>query len=404
MILRWTHRSFPPEEPTHGWRSRENVLDVWNVSHVAVPTSRALVRAPGFEHDLELVAGMGGVYLARGSDQLSSAAHFRVRSKELAAVVLVTSAMGVVAEDDGTTVGLLSLLSPSGEEITSFPLRLGQETAEWVYFAPELNPKPAHSAPPVAYTETCDFSSTPTTYFLARFELAPTTAPICAIRIQSQLDAPRWFSVSHVIEVSKDHGVLAHPAVEALGYEPAPSRDPAKWLYFRRPRPLGWAWLVPEALPVSYKSDLRFVRELLDSPTWDPQRTVLVDKKGFETTETVTAQNARQVDNFHGKVEIEHPYPELWRIRTKSNDRGWLVISKTWYRGWRGIVDGREVPPVRANGSFTALAVPEGEHLVELRYATPWLWVGAPLSAAGWLIALFLGLVGGWAPWIRYKR
>jgi hypothetical protein len=399
MILRWTHACFPPEEPTHGWKSRERLLDVYNVTHVAAPSGTCTVELPGLSRRAELTTGTGSVYLAQTSEQLSSTLEISTKGKDLAGVAVVSGAMGVSGEADGTTVGVVSLLGEHGDEITSFALRLGHETAEWTYFDPGLELSPAHVAPPLAFKEGRDLCTSSTAYFLARFDVN-TTKPVRTVRIQANLAAPRWLSVAHVIEITSEAQAHVHPAVEGLGYVAVPSRDPRRWIYYRRPSALGWAWLAPEAQPVSYKSSLRWVRQRLDDPAWNPRRTVWVDKKAFATTESLAAHNAQRPADFVGHCEVEHPYPEFWRIRTRGNDRAWLCISNTWYHGWRASVDGRKTPVVRANGPFIAVPVPAGEHVVELRYSTPWLWLGATVSALTWTVAL-LGLIVGWQPWAR---
>jgi hypothetical protein len=70
-----------------------------------------------------------------------------------------------------------------------------------------------------------------------------------------------------------------------------------------------------------------------------------------------------------------------------------LVVNETWYPGWRAYVDGEETPVVRANGLVRALALPPGEHEVELRFlpadgmSLRWLLVAAWLAVVGLLVA-----------------
>jgi len=64
---------------------------------------------------------------------------------------------------------------------------------------------------------------------------------------------------------------------------------------------------------------------------------------------------------------------------------GYLVLTDSYYPGWRAWVDGRETQILRANYLFRAVAVSEGRHTVEFRYEpaslTIGLWVSG-LSAA----------------------
>ncbi|MFH1486742.1 MAG: YfhO family protein, partial [Chloroflexota bacterium] len=63
----------------------------------------------------------------------------------------------------------------------------------------------------------------------------------------------------------------------------------------------------------------------------------------------------------------------LWKpgqIKVKANvaSPGFLVLSETFYPGWRATVNGSEVPIVRANLLFKAVYLPVGEHTVEFLY------------------------------------
>jgi hypothetical protein len=398
MILKWVDYHFPPEEPTNGRRWRENLLDVWNASHVVAPGGSSQVALPGSGKVAEMTTGTGSIFLARGTDEFTSGASFALKGERVARVVVLAGAMGVAGEPDGTTVGVVRLLGADGEEATSFPLRLGMETAEWTYRDAQRRVAPAHREPPLAFTETewRDAVSSATSYYLASVDV-PSSVAVRGVRVESALAWPRWLAVAGVIEETTGGEVIAHPAVEGLGYEPVPSRDPRWWIYYRRPTPPGWAWLVPEARPVSYKSGYRDLRAHLQRSDWDARHLVLVEKRAFDSPAQVGKHNAADPAGFRGSVDVEHPYPEFWRIRTHSNDRGWLFVSKTWYTGWRGTLDGQPVKLVRADGPFTALPVPEGEHIVELRYATPWLWLGAPISALVWIAGL-IGMLTGWGP------
>ncbi len=396
MILRWYDHHFPPEEPSRGLRSRENLLDVWNVSHVVAPGNRAVVSLPASSHNVAVTTATGSVYLATASVEHRPALEFSLATTAPRHLYLLSAAMGVMHEADGTTVGLLTLLTKDNNVITSYPIRLGHETAEWTCDDPDLTLTPAHNAPARAFTERGRDVTSSTTYFVAKFD-PPTTLPVRKVRVEAKLAAPRWLAVAGLVEEPTEGPPIDHTAIEAFGYYRCESRNPQQWIYYRRPSPLGWAWLVPKAEPVSYKSDYRWIREKLRDPAWDPQRLVWVEKQAFEAREEVAARNASNPAHFVGRVEVEHPWPELWRFKTSSNDQGWLVVSKTWYHGWKATVDGVETKLVRANGPLTALAVPAGDHIVELRYSTPWFGVGAAVSSLTLLLTL-VGLVFGLGP------
>lgn len=73
--------------------------------------------------------------------------------------------------------------------------------------------------------------------------------------------------------------------------------------------------------------------------------------------------------------------------RSPRASPAWVVFSELDYPGWRGFVDGRPAPVLRADLALMALAVPAGEHVVEIRFTAPRVWQGL---AASLLSALLL--------------
>jgi len=61
---------------------------------------------------------------------------------------------------------------------------------------------------------------------------------------------------------------------------------------------------------------------------------------------------------------------------TLSDGQGYLVVRDSYARGWAAQVDGAPARVLRANGKHQAVAVPGGQHHVELRYSAPGSTVG----------------------------
>jgi len=87
-----------------------------------------------------------------------------------------------------------------------------------------------------------------------------------------------------------------------------------------------------------------------------------------------------------GEASIVEYDPERVRIRARSNGPGMLVLSDTYYPGWKATVDGHDVPVERVDYLLRGVPLAAGEHTVEFRYQ--------PLSwRIGWIISL-LALIG----------
>jgi hypothetical protein len=90
---------------------------------------------------------------------------------------------------------------------------------------------------------------------------------------------------------------------------------------------------------------------------------------------------ARIVAETPGRLVVEADLPSP----------GFVVVLDTFDPGWRALVNGQEVPLLRANLAFRAVAVPSGRHLVEMVYRPRSLGLGlviSVLTGTGLLTAL----------------
>jgi membrane protein YfhO len=95
---------------------------------------------------------------------------------------------------------------------------------------------------------------------------------------------------------------------------------------------------------------------------------------------------------FTARRSAEITDDELTRVRvvTESDAPAVLVLTDTWYPGWRAEVDGREAPLLRADHAFRGVAVPAGRHEVVMRFRPRSVAVGAALSALALLAVVGL--------------
>ena len=126
------------------------------------------------------------------------------------------------------------------------------------------------------------------------------------------------------------------------------------------------------------------VWERLADPDLDPARTVLLET----VQEIASCQPAAQ-----GEADVLAESANRLRVRLQAPATGWLVIADTAYPGWQATINGQLAEILTADGMFRAVAVPAGEHQVELAYRPVLFQAGALLSLLAWL-----GL-GGAALW-----
>jgi hypothetical protein len=97
-------------------------------------------------------------------------------------------------------------------------------------------------------------------------------------------------------------------------------------------------------------------------------------------------------------AEIRAYAPSRVRVATHAGSAAYLVLTDTWFPGWRARVDGRETTLWRADHAFRAVWIPAGRHEVEFRFEPRSLKVGLLVSVLSAAAALALLAPGRRAP------
>ncbi|UCC67828.1 MAG: YfhO family protein [Armatimonadota bacterium] len=89
-------------------------------------------------------------------------------------------------------------------------------------------------------------------------------------------------------------------------------------------------------------------------------------------------------------ARFERDEPDRVVLTAQADSPGALVLTDSYYPGWRAWVDGKPVPIELADDAFRAVGLPPGEHTVEMRYDPASFRVGmfVSLLAAALLAAL----------------
>jgi hypothetical protein len=108
---------------------------------------------------------------------------------------------------------------------------------------------------------------------------------------------------------------------------------------------------------------------------FDPTRTVILEPDAAElvvrTGDDVPRPSAAEIQLYE---------PHRLSIRVESPEGGFLVVTDSWYPGWRAYVDGVETPVVRGNYLFRAIPVSPGSHQVEMVYEPLSIRVGLAIT------------------------
>jgi len=82
-----------------------------------------------------------------------------------------------------------------------------------------------------------------------------------------------------------------------------------------------------------------------------------------------------------GSARIAHYGEESVDVDVRARRGSMLVLTDSWFPGWKATVDGRDVPIERVDYLIRGVPVPAGAHRVEFRYE-PASW------RAGWIVSL----------------
>jgi hypothetical protein len=213
--------------------------------------------------------------------------------------------------------------------------------------------------------------------------------PFPAYRFKSSVRFAEPLEVVRVeiSNVSKTAGIAVHSALlsdsriqksfplYSLGSDflkPVYERD--NTLILQNTRALPRAWLVSKAEAVDGEEALKRIRGESSEP-FDPRVTALLEVTPRELPElpggTLTSDAAK----------ITHYGPNSFSVETNAAIPTVLVLSEMFYPGWTATVDGDKTQIYITNFLLRGVAVPAGQHRVELRYTAPGARNGAIISA-----------------------
>jgi hypothetical protein len=86
-----------------------------------------------------------------------------------------------------------------------------------------------------------------------------------------------------------------------------------------------------------------------------------------------------------GSVAINAGRPGNWSLEVEAHREGWLVLTESYYPGFKWVIDGREAPYFRTNYLFQGTPISAGSHKVTISYRPMWFFAALALS---WLMAV----------------
>lgn len=123
------------------------------------------------------------------------------------------------------------------------------------------------------------------------------------------------------------------------------------------------------------------VFSMLISTSFEPGNTVIIEKN-IDLPKDTTKQNA--------EIEILTDEHQYLSIKLNAPKDGLLVVSDSYYPGWKALVDGKETEILPANINQRAVIIPKGEHTIEFIYTSMSLEKGRIISAVTLAIIVIL--------------
>jgi hypothetical protein len=122
-------------------------------------------------------------------------------------------------------------------------------------------------------------------------------------------------------------------------------------------------------------SDLWQTREMLSDPQFDPRASAVVERPPAWLTERF-ARPAR--------VILESYEPERVVLQVDApEDGGFVVLTHTFYPGWRAYANGAEIPILRTDIAVRGVVVPGGHSTIAFAFNPIALYVGIAASLLG---------------------
>jgi hypothetical protein len=123
----------------------------------------------------------------------------------------------------------------------------------------------------------------------------------------------------------------------------------------------------------------------LANPDFDPSKQVIVE--GATANETADVPSNVRADDF-AAATVTKQQPDDVAIHVSMQQPGFLVLTDTFYPGWKATVDGQDAEIHPADYLFRGVYVGTGEHSVEYVYDPPSFKIGLSIT----VIALFVGI------------
>ena len=302
----------------------------------------------------------------------------------------------------GTEVARLKVTGPAGFEFER-PLLAGIDVAETGLASSDLERRARHRPARVFDATSSQWS------YLVRLDL-PAPVQAMTLRVDS---APTsgWLEIERLSILASDGrsvpqttpGILfnvdrwretdrfATSRVTDRGADETGDEE-EEYVVFENRRALPRAWIADEVIALGDREMLTAIHysRLPDGRRFDPARMALVESPQQPQRYSAGASTASVRSVRDGAISID----------VTSVGGGFLVLSESFYPGWRARIGDRILPVQRTNVSLQGVVIPPGQHVVVFELASNTFRLGAAITV---LTAVALAVLVG-TSWSRTRR
>lgn len=137
------------------------------------------------------------------------------------------------------------------------------------------------------------------------------------------------------------------------------------------------------ALPQAYLTtnfeivpDYEKACEILSGEKFDIATTTVIETGGNKTPGKGITLSNKPVE----KAVVERPDPNTVIVKAEAAENCFLVLTDTFYPGWKAILDGKETPIFAANTNFRAIEISKGSHRIVFKYEPESYSIGKTIS------------------------
>lgn len=364
------YSSLPPQRHREYFaymREADSLMDLAGVRYIVEAseyTPLPSFEGVSFDPRLALVKG------PRGNPNATAVFPVSVEGAEALGVVSALESAEEVPQ--GAPVAEVELVGPSGERRT-LQLRAGVDLSEWAYERPDVRPLVKHDkARSIFKTWQVDWEG-------RRYEteLYYTQLPIEPFMAVRRVEV-RYIYPKGSIQI---YGLGLRESGKGELYQVRQKDNRKKVYEFAEARVYENTSYMPRAFLVSSAIVTKPRPAILDLLAWgklNPRSTVVLEEpfnlplpdEGLQEAPEAPPSRAEVVTYASDRVVVE----------TESGGSAFLVLTDSYYPGWRAYVDGREEKIYRADYLFRAVYLPGGRHRVEFLFQPLSMGLGALIT------------------------